>query len=92
MPWRSWSGYRRMRYKITRGGIAFTVALLLVALAAALSANNLLFLIAAAMLLTIVAAKPAEDRRELVCPSLVHCRSPVWLPQCRRAPAVFARL
>jgi uncharacterized protein (DUF58 family) len=43
-----------MRYRITRGGVAFTVALLLVALAAALSANNLLFLIAAAMLATLL--------------------------------------
>ena len=43
-----------MRYRITRGGVAFTAALLLVALAAALSANNLLFLIAAAMLATLL--------------------------------------
>ena len=44
----------RQRYRITRGGVAFTVGLLLVALAAALSANNLLFLIAAAMLATLL--------------------------------------
>jgi uncharacterized protein (DUF58 family) len=54
MPWRSWSGFRRMRYRVTRGGLVFTAALLLVAAAAALSANNLLFLIAAAMLATLL--------------------------------------
>ncbi len=54
MPWRSWSGFRHIRYRVTRGGVAFTVALLLVASAAALTANNLLFLIAAAMLATLL--------------------------------------
>src|ERR1022692_546172 len=41
---------RRIRYKITRGGMLFTVAVLLVSLAALISTNNLLFLIAAAMM------------------------------------------
>ena len=54
MAVRPWSNLRRMRYRITRGGLTFTAALLLVALAAALSANNLLFLIAAAMLATLM--------------------------------------
>ena len=54
MPWRSWSNLRGMRYRITRGGVAFTIALLLVALAGALTANNLLFLIAAAMIATLL--------------------------------------
>src|SRR3984957_11783801 len=54
MPWRSWSGLRRMKYRVTRGGVVFTLALLLVAAGAALSANNLLFLIAAAMLGTLL--------------------------------------
>lgn len=54
MPWRSWSNLRGMRYRVTRGGVAFTVALLLVALAGALTANNLLFLIAAAMIATLL--------------------------------------
>jgi uncharacterized protein (DUF58 family) len=40
----------RIRYKITRGGILFTFAMLLVAFGAMVSANNLLFLIVAAML------------------------------------------
>jgi uncharacterized protein (DUF58 family) len=43
-----------MRYRVTRGGVAFTIGLLLVATAAAMSANNLLFLIAAAMLATLM--------------------------------------
>src|ERR1700693_2605294 len=54
MPLSSWSGFRRMRYRITRGGVVFTIALLLIAGAAALTANNLLFLIAAAMLATLL--------------------------------------
>jgi uncharacterized protein (DUF58 family) len=54
MHLRHWANFRRTRYRITRGGLAFTAALLLVALAAALSANNLLFLIGAAMLATLM--------------------------------------
>jgi uncharacterized protein (DUF58 family) len=45
---------RRIRYKITRGGLLFTFAVLVVGLGAVLSANNLLFLIAAAMLATLL--------------------------------------
>jgi len=45
---------RRVRYKITRGGIMFTAAILLVTLAALVSTNNLLFLIAAAMMATLL--------------------------------------
>ncbi|MBZ5583001.1 MAG: DUF58 domain-containing protein [Acidobacteriia bacterium] len=43
---------RRIRYRITRGGLLFTLALLAVGFGAILSANNLLFLILAAMLAT----------------------------------------
>ncbi len=43
---------RRIRYKITRGGILFVAALIVVAGGAAISANNLLFLIVAAMFAT----------------------------------------
>jgi len=43
---------RRIRYKITRGGVLFVVALVVVAAGAAISANNLLFLIVAAMFAT----------------------------------------
>ena len=40
---------RRIRYKITRGGVLFSVAILVVAVGAIVSANNLLFLIVATM-------------------------------------------
>lgn len=45
---------RRIRYKITRGGALFILAIVLVGLAAIGSANNLLFLILAAMLATLL--------------------------------------
>ena len=45
---------RRIRYKITRGGALFILAVVLVGLAAIASANNLLFLILAAMLATLL--------------------------------------
>jgi uncharacterized protein (DUF58 family) len=45
---------RRVRYKITRGGVLFTFAILVVGLGAVVSANNLLFLIAAAMMATLL--------------------------------------
>jgi uncharacterized protein (DUF58 family) len=45
---------RRIRYKVTRGGVLFTAAIILVATGAAISANNLLFLIVAAMMATLL--------------------------------------
>jgi uncharacterized protein (DUF58 family) len=45
---------RRIRYKITRGGLLFTFAIALVAIGAVISANNLLFLIVAAMMATLL--------------------------------------
>jgi uncharacterized protein (DUF58 family) len=45
---------RRIRYKITRGGLLFSLGILLVGLGAILSANNLMFLIAAAMMATLL--------------------------------------
>jgi uncharacterized protein (DUF58 family) len=45
---------RRIRYKVTRGGVLFTAAILMVGLAAIASANNLLFLILATMLSTLM--------------------------------------
>jgi uncharacterized protein (DUF58 family) len=45
---------RRIRYKITRGGVLFTSAILVVGLGAIISANNLLFLIVAAMMATLL--------------------------------------
>ena len=45
---------RRVRYKITRGGALFTLAIIIVGIGAVISANNLLFLIVAAMLSTLL--------------------------------------
>ena len=45
---------RRIRYKITRAGLLFTFAILVVGFGAVISANNLLFLITAAMLSTLL--------------------------------------
>jgi uncharacterized protein (DUF58 family) len=45
---------RRIRYRITRGGILFTAAIVVVGLGAIISANNLLFLIVATMLATLL--------------------------------------
>jgi uncharacterized protein (DUF58 family) len=45
---------RRIRYKVTRGGVLFTFAILVVGLGAIVSANNLLFLIVATMLATLL--------------------------------------
>src|ERR1041385_8337337 len=58
-PLRWWRGLRAawtqgLRQQITRSGVAYSAAMLIVALAAFLSANNLLFLILAAMLSTLL--------------------------------------
>ena len=45
---------RRIRYRITRGGLLFLLAVVLVAAAAVASANNLLFLILATMISTLL--------------------------------------
>lgn len=45
---------RRMRYRITRIGVLFTLAILAVMMVAAFSANNLLLLIGAAMMATLL--------------------------------------
>ena len=45
---------RRIRYKITRGGVLFTAAILVVGWGAIISGNNLLFLISAAMMATLL--------------------------------------
>jgi uncharacterized protein (DUF58 family) len=45
---------RRIRYKITRGGLLFCLAMLIVGFGAVVSANNLLFLIAATMVATLL--------------------------------------
>jgi hypothetical protein len=56
---RRWGQFRgslakRIRYRVTRGGLLFTFAILVVAFGAVVSGNNLLFLILAAMLSTLL--------------------------------------
>ena len=45
---------KHIRYKITRGGLLFTFAILVVGWGAVISANNMLFLIVAAMMATLL--------------------------------------
>jgi hypothetical protein len=54
--WRQFRGFfsRRVRYKVTRAGLLFVLAILAIGFAAIASANNLLFLIVAAMLATLL--------------------------------------
>jgi uncharacterized protein (DUF58 family) len=82
MPFRALLGLSRIRYRVTRGGVAFTVALLLVALGAALTANNLLFLISAAMLATLLVSSFVSRL------SLAGLQVDLLLPQhiCARRP------
>ena len=51
-PMRTWlkTLQRGVKYRVTRGGFLFTLAMALVAAAAIASANNLLFLVVATML------------------------------------------
>ena len=58
---------RRVRYRITKGGVLFTLAVILVGAAAVVSANNLLFLILATMISTI-----------LVSGLIAGCAWPAW--------------
>lgn len=44
----------RIRYRVTKGGVLFTLGMLLVGLGAVISADNLLFLILAAMMATVL--------------------------------------
>ena len=64
---------RRIRYRVTRAGLLFTIAISIVAFAAVVSANNLLFLVLAAMMATLLVsglvsrlclAGPARGRLE----------------------------
>lgn len=54
--WRQFRGFlaRRIRYRITRGGVLFSFAILVVGFGAVVSGNNLLFLILAAMMATLL--------------------------------------
>ncbi|PWT96910.1 MAG: hypothetical protein C5B51_32400 [Terriglobia bacterium] len=56
IPWQQLRAalVRRIRYRITHGGLLFTFAIVLVGFGAVVSANNLLFLILATMLATLL--------------------------------------
>jgi hypothetical protein len=78
---------RRIRYRITRGGVLFTIAVVVVGVGT-VSANNLLFLIVAAMISTLLVSG-------LVAPCLAGLNSIFWCPSmsCRpqRAGQTFVR-
>ncbi len=73
---------RRIKYRITTGGVLFSMALALVGIAAAISANNLLFLILAAMLATLMVSGfisrlcLAGLEIELLLPDHIFARQP----------------
>jgi uncharacterized protein (DUF58 family) len=81
---------RRTRYKITRGGVLFTFAILLVAFGAVVSANNLLFLIVAAMLATLLVSGLVS--RLCLAGLALDFQVPEHIPAGRSVPArLFVR-
>lgn len=81
---------RRLRYKITRGGVLFTCAILLVAFAAIVSANNLLFLIVAAMMATLLVSGLVS--RLCLAGLALDFQVPEHIPAGRTVPArLFVR-
>ena len=91
----SWRHFRaflalRIRYKITRGGVLFTFAILLVAIGAAVSANNLLFLIVAAMMATLLVSGLVS--RLCLAGLALDFQVPEHIPAGRSVPArLFVR-
>jgi uncharacterized protein (DUF58 family) len=81
---------RRIRYKITRGGVLFTGAILLVAFGAIVSANNLLFLIVAAMMATLLVSGVVS--RLCLAGLALDFQVPEHIPAGRSVPArLFVR-
>jgi uncharacterized protein (DUF58 family) len=81
---------RRIRYKITRGGVLFTFAILLVAFAAVISANNLIFLILAAMMATLLVSGGVS--RLCLAGLALDFQVPDHIPAGRTVPArLFVR-
>ena len=81
---------RRIRYKITRGGVLFTFALLLVGFAAVASANNLIFLILAAMMATLLVSGVVS--RLCLAGLALDFQVPDHIPAGRTVPArLFVR-
>ena len=91
-PWQHFRAFltRRIRYKITRGGVLFTFAILLVAVGAAVSANNLLFLIVAAMMATLLVSGLVS--RLCLAGLALDFQVPEHIPAGRSVPArLFVR-
>ena len=91
-PWRHFRAFLalRIRYKITRGGVLFTFAILLVAIGAAISANNLLFLIVAAMMATLLVSGLVS--RLCLAGLALDFQVPEHIPAGRSVPArLFVR-
>jgi uncharacterized protein (DUF58 family) len=81
---------RRIRYKTTRAGVLFTIAIFLVASGAAVSANNLLFLIVAAMLATLLVSGLVS--RLCLAGLALDFQVPEHIPAGRTVPArLFVR-
>ncbi len=86
----TWRGFRdflarRIRYRFTRAGVLFGLALALVVFAAVISANNLIFLILAAMLATLL----ISDLISRLCLAGLELdlEVPDHIPACRSVPA-----
>ena len=80
----------RGRYKVTRGGVLFVLAILLVSVAAVASANNLLFLIMAAMMATLLVSGFVS--RLCLAGLELDFLVPEHIPACRFVPGkLFVR-
>ena len=91
-PWQQFRAFlaRRIRYKTTRGGVLFTVAIFLVAFGAVVSANNPLFLIVAAMLATLLVSGLVS--RLCLAGLALDFQVPEHIPAGRSVPArLFVR-
>jgi uncharacterized protein (DUF58 family) len=75
---------RRIRYKITRGGLLFIFAILMVGLGAIVSANNLLFLIVATMMATLLISGLVS--RLCLAGLELDFQVPEHVPACRSVP------
>ncbi len=75
---------RRIRYKITRGGLLFIFAILGVGLGAIVSANNLLFLIVATMMATLLISGLVS--RLCLAGLELDFQVPEHVPACRSVP------
>src|SRR5947208_9018242 len=85
--WRQFRAFlsRRVRYRVTRAGLLFTLAISIVAFAAVVSANNLLFLILAAMMATLLVSGLVS--RLCLAALELEFRVPEHIPARRSVPA-----